>query len=137
MKKPAKFNTYLDAMNKEACRWSFYEVMEEWGINEQELNECEEFESCIRRLDEIPEQKTCHFIPEVMWSYEDEDGNEIDSELMSPFDDCGAADCSACGGAMITGDCGWFDEEEQLNGGIKLIPKFKYCPYCGAKVVQK
>lgn len=60
MKKPAKFNTYLDAMYKEACRWSFCEVMEEWGINEQELNECEEFESYIRHIDEIPEQKTCH-----------------------------------------------------------------------------
>ena len=61
MKKPAKFNTYLNAMHKEASRWSFYEVMENCGINEQELDECEEFEIYIRRLEEIPEQKTCHF----------------------------------------------------------------------------
>lgn len=81
-------------------------------------------------------EKTCHFIPETMWSYEDEDGNEIDTELMSPFDDYGTASCSVCGMDMMTGDCGWFNEEEQPNGGIKLIPKFKYCPYCGAKVVK-
>lgn len=81
-------------------------------------------------------EKTCYFIPEVTWSYEDENGEVIDTELMSPFEDCGAASCSACGMSMMTGDGGWFNEEEQPNGGIKLIPKFKYCPYCGAKVVQ-
>lgn len=68
MKKPAKFNTYLNAMNKEARRMSFCDVMEEWSINEQELDECEEFENFIRRLDEIPEQKTCYFIEEKIKS---------------------------------------------------------------------
>lgn len=105
MKKPKKFNTYLNAMYKEACRLSLYDLMEEWGINKQEVNECQEFESYIRQLDEIPEQKTCYI------------KNIADEEQYY------GAVCSACNFELSR----YMDDYGSIG--------FDYCPICGAKVV--
>lgn len=138
MNKPAKFSNYIAALLDGV--YGYPSVAEDmfrtsYGMELNEVDECRGYLDYVVEHDMV-ERKTCHFIPEVTWYYEDENGEEIDTELMSPFDDCGAADCSACGGAMSVGDCGWFNEEEQPNGEIKLIPKFEYCPYCGAKVAE-
>lgn len=102
-------------MYKEACRWSLYELMEEWGINKQELDECQEFENYIRQLDEIPEQETCHNVKSIdPWRFKF--GQLFDFE------------CSKCGAIV------WDFTMEKKRQGVFGTPKF--CPYCGAEVVE-
>lgn len=55
----------------------------------------------------------------------------LDTETGEPSDECPTFVCSACGSDMMYGDGGWFDLEPPHKA------RFGYCPYCGAKVVQK
>lgn len=74
--------------------------------------------------------ETCRFVPEIQWTYLDDDDIEHDTDEGSPFDDGGACDCDKCGWPMMTGDCGWFEELEGPHGGIIYKPNFNYCPNC-------
>lgn len=76
--------------------------------------------------------ETCHYIPDVMHSYYDEDDNEIDTDEADP-DGCHCS-CNHCGYTMMTGELGWFDEHKGEHGGIVYVPRFKHCPECGRKV---
>ena len=76
--------------------------------------------------------ETCHYIPDVMHSYFDEDDNEIDTDEADP-DGCYCS-CDHCGYTMMTGELGWFDESPGEHGGIVYVPRFKHCPECGRKV---
>lgn len=96
-------------------------------------------ESAMRMADLIePEpERTCHFEPDVIEVLLDEDGNEIldadgnEIETGEPAEDCSAFECSECGYPMIFDpDIGWFDYWSPYK------PHFKYCPNCGAKVVE-
>lgn len=82
-------------------------------------------------------ERTCHFEPDVIEVLLDEDGNEIldadgnEIETGEPAEDCSAFECSECGYPMLYDpDIGWFDYCEPYK------PHFKYCPNCGAKVVE-
>lgn len=43
MDKPKKLQIYFNALMKEACRNSYVELMEDWGLNEEETEECENY----------------------------------------------------------------------------------------------
>lgn len=82
-------------------------------------------------------ERTCHFEPDVIEVLLDEDGNEIldadgnEIETGEPAEDCSAFECSECGYPMIFDpDIGWFDYWSPYK------PHFKYCPNCGAKVIN-
>lgn len=92
-------------------------------------------------------ERTCCFIPDDIgfsW-YDDNDVEHFEEESASL--ECGSASCDKCGFSMLAGDEGWFEgwdevsewtEEgsDELHKGFLLIPKFSYCPNCGAKVVD-
>ena len=94
----------------------------------------------LNRLADLIEpepERTCHFEPDVIEVLLDEDGNEIldadgnEIETGEPAEDCSAFECSECGYPMIFDpDIGWFDYWSPYK------PHFKYCPNCGAKVVE-
>lgn len=76
--------------------------------------------------------ETCHYFPDLMHSYYDEDDNEIDTDEADP-DGCHCS-CDHCGYTMMTGELGWFDESPGEHGGIVYVPRFKHCPECGRSV---
>lgn len=76
----------------------------------------------------VPERYCC-FTPSETERRLDE--NDVEHDTGEPSDECPTFVCSACGSDMMYGDGGWFDLEPPHK------PRFGYCPYCGAKVVQK
>lgn len=83
-------------------------------------------------IDPEPE-RTCVFEPEIKDYDYDDDGNEIETD--DPAENCDCFECSKCGYPMLYDvnewyDGGWFDLEPPYS------PHFKYCPNCGAKVVE-
>lgn len=72
--------------------------------------------------------KTCHFEPDSVASWFDDD--DVEHEADEPAEDCDCFICSNCGGLMMYGDGGWFDMERPHR------PNFGYCPYCGARVIE-
>lgn len=78
-------------------------------------------------------EPTCHYEPEIIYSYYDDDDNEINTHLAD--DDGISYECSECGFAMLRE--GWFTEEPGEHGGWEIDKRwFEYCPGCGAKVVD-
>lgn len=73
--------------------------------------------------------KLCVFIPCRLHSWVDDDDQE--HETSCAHHDYGYCVCSNCG-EIMTSD--WFREEPGEHGGLKLTPRFRFCPYCGAKV---
>jgi len=53
MKKPEKFDWYIYAMRKEACRFSLVELMGEYDISPEELDECDEYMEKLKKLDSV------------------------------------------------------------------------------------
>lgn len=76
----------------------------------------------------------CRYLPDVMYSYFDEDDVEHETQEGDP-DGC-ACSCSVCGFPMLTGEMGWFNEKEGPHGGILYEPRFRYCPECGMEVMR-
>ena len=98
----------------------------------------QEFNDRLADLIEPEPERTCHFEPDVIEVLLDEDGNEIldadgnEIETGEPAEDCSAFECSECGYPMIFDpDIGWFDYWSPYK------PHFKYCPNCGARVIQE
>ena len=91
-------------------------------------------------------RRTCAYEPDytgfTWWDENDVEHYEEDSAS----DECWSASCNKCGFTMIVGDDGWFrgwddikvwdDEAGTEHHGILLEPIFKFCPNCGAKVVE-
>lgn len=88
----------------------------------------------IADLIEPEPESTCHYEPEIKdYDYDDE-GNEV--EVDAPAENCDYFECSECGFLMLYDGNdrfggGWFDTEPPYS------PRFKYCPNCGAKVVDE
>ncbi len=80
-------------------------------------------------------ERTCYYSPDVVHVVYDDDDNEVETGETHP-DGCDYA-CSECGGMMLGGELGWFDETRGKYGGWNYKPRFSFCPYCGAKVVKK
>lgn len=102
MKKPEKFKDFIDALERELSRnndEAYCEVMEYYGIKNDELDKCWDFLDYLYSIDEIPEQRTCHFNKKIFY------------------------ECDACG---------WMSKEPNFVPGTD----FRYCPVCGAKVVE-
>lgn len=53
MKKPNKFNTFISAIMREACRFSLVEVCHNFGISEKEMVDCETWLDELQKIDEI------------------------------------------------------------------------------------
>ena len=82
--------------------------------------------------------RVCHYLPDFAHSWFDENGEEHDEPLeLDPYGDCLTCSCDVCGYTMMAGECGWFDETKSEHGGIICKPRFKHCPECGRKVVDK
>lgn len=77
---------------------------------------------------------TCHYLPDEIAVWFDDDDIEHEDVTLMNFDG-DAASCDVCGYMMMAGDNGWFDME-RLEHGYKLTPRFDFCPYCGARVVS-
>lgn len=95
---------------------------------------------CSRHAFDVPDEsktkwvqrKTCHFKPDTCQTFFDEDDNDHMTNEMHA--DGGCYECSACGGMMMGGEDGWFDETPGKFGGWDYKPRFSFCPYCGSKV---
>lgn len=93
------------------------------------------------------EAGTCHYVPDdkgfTWWDENDEEHYEDGSAN----DECGSASCDKCGHAMMVDDEGWFngwdeitewwEEDGSYHKGYVLTPRFRFCPNCGAKVVDE
>lgn len=53
MKKPEKFDTFIYVMRRKACSWGLIELMNDYDINEDELDECEKYLSMLQKLDSV------------------------------------------------------------------------------------
>ena len=56
MNKPEKFDDFLYAVLKVACRFSLVDVCYEYGISEEELDECENWLDRLKGIKSIPEE---------------------------------------------------------------------------------
>ena len=85
----------------------------------------------MESIDDVP---TCTYVPDMLHSWFDDDDVEHDEPGVAAVD-YGNCDCSHCGFPMMGGPEGWFDEQPGEHGGLKLTPRFEFCPKCGRKVV--
>lgn len=72
------------------------------------------------------------FLPELMASACDGDGNEVECCEAAPGNLAYA--CVECGCTLAGGEGGWFDEERGIHGGLAYSPRFGFCPGCGREV---
>lgn len=78
---------------------------------------------------------TCQFLPEYpAWWLSDDGEDEFTDKNLSDFDGSSYCECSNCGQLMLSESDGWFDAQKEEHG-IRYIPRFNYCPNCGARVV--
>lgn len=78
---------------------------------------------------------TCQYLPCVCATWFDDDDEEHEDTSLEAFGETENAHCSVCDYEMMTGEEGWFDYERKEHGN-RLIPRFSYCPNCGARVVR-
>lgn len=78
---------------------------------------------------------TCQYLPCVCASWFDDSDEEHEDTSLEVLGNSENAHCSVCDYEMMTGEEGWFDYERKEHGN-RLIPRFNYCPNCGARVVQ-
>lgn len=78
---------------------------------------------------------TCKYLPNVHAAWFDDNDEEHEDTSLEAFKTSENAYCSVCGYEMMTGEEGWFDYEHKEHGN-RLIPRFNYCPNCGARVVR-
>lgn len=78
---------------------------------------------------------TCQYLPCVCAAWSDGDDEEHEDTSLEALGNSENAYCTACGYEMMTGEEGWFDYERKEHGN-RLIPRFSYCPNCGARVVN-
>ena len=73
-------------------------------------------------------ERTCRYLPEAYEIWFDE--NDVEHETDVASQECGCFYCTACGYAMMFGPEGWFGEDPPYKA------HFRYCPGCGARVVE-
>ena len=78
---------------------------------------------------------TCQYLPYVCATWFDNDDEEHEDTSLEALGNSENAYCSVCDYEMMTGEEGWFDYEHKEHGN-RLIPRFNYCPNCGARVVR-
>ena len=78
---------------------------------------------------------TCKYLPCVCATWFDDDDEEHEDTSLEALENSENAYCAVCGYEMMTGEEGWFDYERKEHGN-RLIPRFNYCPNCGARVVR-
>lgn len=78
---------------------------------------------------------TCKYLPNVHTTWFDDNDEEHEDTSLEALGNSENAYCSVCGYEMMTGEEGWFDYEHEEHGN-RLIPRFNYCPNCGARVVR-
>lgn len=76
----------------------------------------------------------CKYLPITCAVWFDDNDEEHEDIRLEAFTRSENAYCSVCGYEMMTGEEGWFDYERKEHGN-RLIPRFNYCPNCGARVV--
>lgn len=76
----------------------------------------------------------CKYLPITCAVWFDDNDEEHEDIRLEAFTSSENAYCSVCGYEMMTGEEGWFDYERKEHGN-RLIPRFNYCPNCGARVV--
>lgn len=91
--------------------------------------------STLKKLADLIDP-TCEYLPCAYATWFDEDGEEYEDTKLEAFGSVENAFCSVCGYEMMTGEDGWFDYERKEHGN-RLIPRFNYCPNCGARVVSE
>lgn len=116
--------------------WLVEDLMQALGFESYEDGD----ENLFIRLAELIECHTCEmeegrmklcvFTPDLPHSWVDDNDEEHQTSCAAyGYDHC---ICSNCGEPMLDE---WFYEEQGEHGGLKLTPRFRYCPYCGAAVV--
>lgn len=78
---------------------------------------------------------TCEYLPNVHATWFDDADEEHEDTSLEDLGRSENAYCSVCSYEMMTGEEGWFDYERKEHGN-RLIPRFNYCPNCGARVVR-
>lgn len=93
-----------------------------------------EFSLLFNRLADLIDP-TCKYLPITCAVWFDDNDEEHEDIRLEAFTSSENASCSVCGYEMMTGEEGWFDYEQKERGN-RLIPRFNYCPNCGARVVR-
>lgn len=94
-----------------------------------------EYGELFSRLADLIDHPTCEYLPCAYAIWYDDDGEEHEDTKLEALGTSENTYCSVCGYEMMTGDEGWFDYERKEHGN-RLIPRFNYCPSCGARVVR-
>lgn len=93
-----------------------------------------DYANLLNRLADLIDP-TCKYLPNVHAAWFDDNDEEHEDTNLEALRTSENAYCSVCGYEMITGEEGWFDYEHEEHGN-RLIPRFNYCPSCGARVVR-
>lgn len=108
---------------------TLFELLESAGIREGNS-----YSDVFSRLADLIDP-TCQYLPCVCAVWFDDDDEEYEDTSLEAFGETENAYCSVCDYEMMTGEEGWFDYERKEHGN-RLIPRFNYCPNCGARVVR-
>lgn len=112
-----------------AAYTTLFELLESAGIREGNS-----YSDVFSRLADLIDP-TCKYLPITCATWFDNNDEEHEGTSLEAFGTSENAYCSFCGYEMMTGEEGWFDYEREEHGN-RLIPRFNYCPNCGARVVQ-
>lgn len=93
-----------------------------------------DYANLLNRLADLIDP-TCKYLPNVHAAWFDNNDEEHEDTNLEALRTSENAYCSVCGYEMMTGEEGWFDYEHKEHGN-RLIPRFNYCPACGARVVR-
>lgn len=93
-----------------------------------------DYANLLNRLADLIDP-TCKYLPNVHAVWFDDNDEEYEDTSLEALGNSENAYCSVCGYEMLTGEEGWFDYEHEEHGN-RLIPRFNYCPFCGARVVR-
>lgn len=133
-KKLRKNGEYMGDFKKDHY-YGFYQIAEDIGLNEDNFfDEWKLIRAKCNRLADLIDP-TCQYLPCVCATWFDDDDEEHEDTSLEALGNSENAYCTACGYEMTTGEEGWFDYEREEHGN-QLIPRFSYCPHCGARVVR-
>lgn len=112
-----------------AAYTTLFELLESAGIREGNS-----YSDVFNRLADLIDP-TCEYLPNVHTTWFDDADEEHEDTSLEDLGHSENAYCSVCSYEMMTGEEGWFDYERKEHGN-RLIPRFNYCPNCGARVVR-
>lgn len=106
---------------------AFFKISDSIGVQDKT------YEAFFNRLADFIDP-TCKYLPITCATWFDDNDEEHEDTSLEALGTSENAYCSFCGYEMMTGEEGWFDYERKEHGN-RLIPRFNYCPDCGARVV--